>query len=86
MAEELDAADPLAAFRERFVIADPELIYLDGNSLGPLPAATPEVLREVVEEGWGGDWCGRGRAGSTGAPGSATASPSTYWAPHPARW
>ncbi|MER6459357.1 kynureninase [Streptomyces sp. NPDC001288] len=54
VAEELDAADPLAAFRERFVIADPELIYLDGNSLGPLPAATPEVLREVVEEGWGG--------------------------------
>lgn len=54
VAEQLDAADPLAAFRERFVIADPELIYLDGNSLGPLPAATPEVLREVVEEGWGG--------------------------------
>ncbi|GGQ42241.1 kynureninase [Streptomyces mutabilis] len=54
VAEELDASDPLAAFRERFVIADPELIYLDGNSLGPLPAATPEVLREVVEEGWGG--------------------------------
>ncbi|GAA5216221.1 kynureninase [Streptomyces thinghirensis] len=54
VAEELDAADPLAAFRERFVIADPELIYLDGNSLGPLPAATPEVLREVVEDGWGG--------------------------------
>ncbi|MER7666451.1 MULTISPECIES: aminotransferase class V-fold PLP-dependent enzyme [unclassified Streptomyces] len=54
VAEELDAADPLAAFHERFVIADPELIYLDGNSLGPLPAATPEVLREVVEEGWGG--------------------------------
>ncbi|KMS78282.1 MULTISPECIES: kynureninase [unclassified Streptomyces] len=54
VAEQLDAADPLAAFRERFVIADPELIYLDGNSLGPLPAVTPEVLREVVEEGWGG--------------------------------
>ncbi|KOV97840.1 MULTISPECIES: kynureninase [unclassified Streptomyces] len=54
VAEQLDAADPLAAFRERFVIADPELIYLDGNSLGPLPAVTPEVVREVVEEGWGG--------------------------------
>ncbi|MEU5713943.1 kynureninase [Streptomyces flaveolus] len=54
VAEQLDAADPLAAFRERFIIADPELIYLDGNSLGPLPAVTPEVLREVVEEGWGG--------------------------------
>ena len=52
-AEELDAADPLAGFRDRFVITDPELIYLDGNSLGRLPAATPERLREVVEEGWG---------------------------------
>ncbi|MFF3324043.1 kynureninase [Streptomyces sp. NPDC002889] len=68
-AEELDAADPLAEFRERFVIADPELIYLDGNSLGRLPAATPDRLREVVEESWGGglvrswqgwiDWGGR---------------------------
>ncbi|AVH60774.1 MULTISPECIES: kynureninase [Streptomyces] len=53
-AEELDAADPLAEFRERFVITDPELIYLDGNSLGRLPAATSDRLREVVEEGWGG--------------------------------
>ncbi|MEU3290039.1 kynureninase [Streptomyces longwoodensis] len=53
VAEELDAADPLAAFRKRFVIADPDLIYLDGNSLGPLPATTPAVLRNVVEDGWG---------------------------------
>ncbi|MFI9103074.1 kynureninase [Streptomyces fildesensis] len=52
-AEELDAADPLAAFRERFVIADPELIYLDGNSLGRMPTATPDQLRAVLEEGWG---------------------------------
>ncbi|MFD0279955.1 kynureninase [Kitasatospora sp. NPDC127111] len=52
-AERLDTADPLAAFRDRFVITDPELIYLDGNSLGRLPAATPELLREVVERGWG---------------------------------
>ncbi|GHD52986.1 kynureninase [Streptomyces galbus] len=53
VAEELDAADPLAAFRDRFVSADPELIYLDGNSLGRLPTATPAVLRNVVEDGWG---------------------------------
>jgi kynureninase len=53
-AEKLDAADPLARFRNRFVITDPELIYMDGNSLGRLPAATPDHLREVVEEGWGG--------------------------------
>ncbi|MBL1082665.1 aminotransferase class V-fold PLP-dependent enzyme [Streptomyces actinomycinicus] len=52
-AEELDAADALAGFRERFVVDDPELIYLDGNSLGRLPAATPDRLREVIEDGWG---------------------------------
>jgi hypothetical protein len=47
-AEALDARDPLAAFRERFVIDDPELVYLDGNSLGRLPRATVERLSEVV--------------------------------------
>jgi kynureninase len=49
----LDAADPLARFRDRFVIADPELIYLDGNSLGRLPVATADRLASVVGEGWG---------------------------------
>ena len=38
--EPLDAADPLASFRDRFVIADPAVVYLDGNSLGRLPLAT----------------------------------------------
>src|SRR5215207_1534144 len=52
-AEALDAADPLAPFRDRFVVADPELIYLDGNSLGRLPAATSERLRRAVEDEWG---------------------------------
>jgi kynureninase len=52
-ARALDAADPLSAFRERFVIADPELIYLDGNSLGRLPTATAERLTSVVAHEWG---------------------------------
>ena len=43
-AAELDAADPLASFRDRFVVADPALVYLDGNSLGRLPRATAERL------------------------------------------
>jgi kynureninase len=50
----LDAADPLATFRDRFVFADPELVYLDGNSLGRLPKATETRLREVIATEWGG--------------------------------
>lgn len=53
VAEEMDRADPLASFRERFVIDDEALIYLDGNSLGRLPVATRDRLREVVEHEWG---------------------------------
>jgi len=53
-ARALDAADPLSAIRDRFVVADPDLIYLDGNSLGRLPAATATRLEEVVKDEWGG--------------------------------
>lgn len=49
----LDAADPLRAFADRFVRADPELIYLDGNSLGRLPVATASRVRDVVDHEWG---------------------------------
>ena len=51
-ARRLDADDPLASFRGRFVLDD--LLYLDGNSLGRLPKATAERMREVVEGEWGG--------------------------------
>jgi kynureninase len=51
----LDAADPLAAFRDRFVIADPDLVYLDGNSLGRLPKATVARLSRVVGDEWGSE-------------------------------
>jgi kynureninase len=47
-----DAADALAAFRERFVITRPELIYLDGNSLGRLPREGRERMTGVLDE-WG---------------------------------
>ncbi|MFO7171200.1 MAG: kynureninase, partial [Chloroflexota bacterium] len=50
---QLDAADELAALREAFVISDPNLVYLDGNSLGRLPRRTVERLRDAVEEEWG---------------------------------
>jgi kynureninase len=50
----LDAVDPLAGFRERFVF-DPadELVYLDGNSLGRLPRAALERLGAEASERWG---------------------------------
>jgi kynureninase len=50
-AEALDAQDPLAAFRDRFVVGD-DLIYLDGNSLGRLPKATVSATRNLVENEW----------------------------------
>ena len=52
-AEDLDAADALAGFRDRFVRDDPAPVYLDGNSLGPLPRATRDRIAEVVGEEWG---------------------------------
>jgi len=52
-AEECDAADPLASFRERFAFGDPSLIYLDGNSLGRLPLATADRIADVVRHEWG---------------------------------
>ena len=54
-AERLDSADPLAPFREHFVIDDPGLIYLDGNSLGRLPRATADRLNTLIRQGWGGE-------------------------------
>jgi len=50
----LDATDPLAWLRDRFVLPD-GVIYLDGNSLGPLPADVPGRLAAVVEREWGTD-------------------------------
>jgi kynureninase len=48
----LDASDPLANFRERFVIADGHRLYMDGNSLGRLPHATRAALHRIVDQ-WG---------------------------------
>ncbi len=50
-AEALDRADPLAPLRDHFVLPE-GVIYLDGNSLGPLPHAAAERVRRVVEEEW----------------------------------
>ena len=47
-----DKADQLRDYRERFHLPD-GVIYLDGNSLGPLPLSTRERLKDVVDEEWG---------------------------------
>ncbi|MEM7424524.1 MAG: kynureninase [Pseudomonadota bacterium] len=51
-ARALDAADPLAGFRDRYVLPD-GVIYLDGNSLGPMAASVPGEMAQAVEQEWG---------------------------------
>ena len=51
-ARALDAADPLAHIRERFVLPQ-GVIYLDGNSLGPAPRAAAPALARLAEHAWG---------------------------------
>ncbi len=46
---------PLRGFRSRFVITDPDLIYMDGNSLGRLPLAAEERINSLVKDEWGTD-------------------------------
>jgi len=48
----LDAADPLARFRDKFT-RDNNVIYLAGNSLGPLPHATAGRVAKAVQAEWG---------------------------------
>lgn len=50
----LDAADPLAGHRDRFVGAASPLVYLDGNSLGRPLRATADRIGAFVAEEWGG--------------------------------
>ncbi|MFC9490878.1 kynureninase, partial [Streptomyces hydrogenans] len=50
----LDAADPLAHVRSRFLLPE-GVVYLDGNSLGALPAAVPAVVEDAVHRQWGTD-------------------------------
>ena len=49
----LDARDPLARFRSQFVISDPNICYLDGNSLGRLPLSTIEAISAFMKDEWG---------------------------------
>ena len=51
---QLDASDPLAFARDRFCMPE-GVAYLDGNSLGALPKATPTALANTAERQWGED-------------------------------
>jgi kynureninase len=53
-ASALDAVHELASLRDQFALPE-GVVYLDGNSLGALPRATPARLAEVVEREWGQD-------------------------------
>ena len=50
---DLDARDPLARFRSQFVISDPNICYLDGNSLGRLPLSTIHAVNAFLSDEWG---------------------------------
>ena len=52
-----DQSEPLRLFRDRFVLPD-GVIYLDGNSLGPLPRAAPDIFNRTIEREWGHDLIG----------------------------
>ena len=52
-AEALDKKDPLAHFKSQFVIGDPQMCYLDGNSLGRLPKATITAINDFMTKEWG---------------------------------
>jgi kynureninase len=61
-AERLDADDPLAWLRDRFVVDEAGPLYLDGNSLGRLPKTTVDAVDAALHEAWGsglvGSWPG----------------------------
>ena len=50
---ELDRNDPLTHFKARFVVSDPQMCYLDGNSLGRMPIATVESINNFLTQEWG---------------------------------
>ena len=49
----LDAADPLAKYKQQFQISDPDLCYLDGNSLGRMPLASVKAVNDFLSQEWG---------------------------------
>ncbi|MFW5713637.1 MAG: kynureninase [Brevefilum sp.] len=54
-AEQLDHNDPLRSNKSLFKHADPDQLYMDGNSLGRLPLTTQDVIQDVIDTQWGED-------------------------------
>lgn len=52
-AQKLDSQDPLHHFKNQFVVTDPDMCYLDGNSLGRLPHATVKAINDFLTHEWG---------------------------------
>jgi kynureninase len=50
----LDAVDPLAGWRDEFLIPDPQVVYLDGTSLGMMPLRTIERVEALMRDEWAG--------------------------------
>jgi len=50
---DLDSKDPLAKYKSEFVVEDPTLCYLDGNSLGRLPKRTITAVNDFLQKEWG---------------------------------
>lgn len=51
-AAQRDETDELASLRARYTLPE-GVVYLDGNSLGPMPAAAPQRLAHAVTHEWG---------------------------------
>ena len=52
-ARQLDRRDSLNRYRDRFLIDDPDLIYLDGNSLGRVPKDAIALMDRLIRHQWG---------------------------------
>ena len=48
----LDARDPLRGMRSRFARPADDTVYLDGNSIGAMPADAPARVQHLMTEGW----------------------------------
>ncbi len=78
-AVELDSSDPLATYRERFVGAETELVYFDGNSLGRPLRATGDRLKTFVVDKEDGSLHGQAATTAPSTPPQEQSQASRPW-------